>query len=305
MTTTSSDPAHRTPTAPIVLGLGATQRSSLALQWAAETAALHRRPLRIVHGISVLDLSSSVDSGDVITPAIIATVREQASTTLREAARLAREIAPQIPIDTEVSDESPARVLIEHSETAHMVVLGAAARAGTIAHLGSTLLAVTSHGHGSTVVVRADSSGLIPHQGPVVVGIDGSPTSEAAIAVAFAEASARGTDLVALHSWSDWDTGVFAGEPALPLGLEELETAETAILAERLAGWQEKYPDVSITRKVYLAGPAEQMMLWSKTAQLVVVGNRGRGGFAGLLLGSTSNFLVQHAHCPVLVAHSR
>ncbi|MGF0319646.1 universal stress protein [Nocardia fluminea] len=299
----SAKQEHRPSTAPIVVGIDVVHGSPIALRWAAEAAALHRRSLLIVHGLDVIELSSSVENSEVITAAIIATIREQASTALRDAARRAREIAPGIPIDTEVSDDSPARLLIDYSETAHMVVLGARVCAGTLAHWGSTLLAVTSHGHGSTVVVRADADSPVRDGGPVVVGIDGSPISEAAIAVAFAEASARGADLVAVHSWSDWDTGVFAGEPALPLGLEELENAETAILAERLAGWQEKYPDVSITRKVFLAGPAEQLTFWSKSAQLVVVGNRGRGGFTGLLLGSTSNFLVQNAHCPVLVAH--
>ncbi|QBS44782.1 hypothetical protein DMB37_36560 [Nocardia sp. CS682] len=75
------------------------------------------------------------------------------------------------------------------------------------------------------------------------------------------------------------------------------------ISSERLAGWQEKYPDVTVTRKVYRTEPTEQLAEWSNSAQLIVVGSRGRGGFTGMLLGSTSHFLVQHAHCPVLVAH--
>lgn len=302
---TSPDHPRRTPTAPIVVGVNGSHGSDLAVRWAAEASAQHRRPLRIVYGIDLIALSSSVDGHDIITPSIIDAVRERAATVLRDAAHSAREAAPDITIETDASDGSPARLLIDYSETAYMVVLGATVNAGTFAHLGSTLLAVTSHGHGSIVVVRtAEPDRLLRHDGPVVVGIDGGPVSEPAIAVAFAEASSRGAELVALHSWSDWGAGEFAGKPALPFDADEFETAESAILAERLAGWQEKYPDVTVTRKVYLAGPTEQLAQWSRSAQLVVVGNRGRGGFTGLLLGSTSNFLVQHAHCPVLIAHS-
>nr|WP_246350895.1 universal stress protein [Nocardia barduliensis] len=75
------------------------------------------------------------------------------------------------------------------------------------------------------------------------------------------------------------------------------------MLAEHLAGWQEKYPEVQVTHKVSVARPRTLLTAWSKSAQLLVVGSRGRGGFRDLLLGSTSNFLVQHAHCPVVVAH--
>lgn len=290
----------------VVVGVNGSRGSDLAVRWAAETAAQRRRPLRIVHGLDLLTLSSSVESHDVITPAIIDAVREHARAVLDKAAVSAREIAPELEIETEISDDSPTRLLIDYSKTAWMVVLGVTVDTGIFAHLGSTLLAVTSHGHGPTVVVRASGTDQdIRRDGPVVVGIDGSPSSEAAIAAAFSEASERRTELVAVHSWSDWDAGEFAGKKALSIDANQLETAESAILAERLAGWQEKYPDVAVTRKVYLAGPTEQLTRWSIRAQLIVVGSRGRGGFAGLLFGSTSNFLVQHAHCPVLITHER
>ncbi|WP_054812667.1 universal stress protein [Nocardia arizonensis] len=289
--------------APVVVGVNGSAGSRPALRWAAETAARRHRPLRVVFGLDLFRLSTTVEGREVITPSIIDSVRENARTVLAEAAGVAREIAPDLDIDTEVCDDSPAKALIERSESAHLVVLGATGDAGTLSHLGSTLLNVTSHGHGSIVVVRGTGTDY-PHEGPVVVGTDGSPISEAAIAAGFAEASARGTSLVAVHSWSDWDAGEFVGKHPIVIDANQLETAEQAILAERMAGWQEKYPDVEVTRKVYLAGPVQTLMQWSAHAQLLVIGSRGRGGFAGLLLGSTSNFLVQHANCPVLVAHS-
>ncbi|WSY64545.1 universal stress protein [Nocardia sp. NBC_00881] len=296
---------HLQTSAQVVVGVDGSEGGDLAVRWAAEVAAQRSRALRIVHGLDIAAFQSVLGSSyDVMDASAIQVAHSRGTEITDDARRLAQKVSPDLDIATEVSDASPARVLIHHSKTAHFVVLGATGTVGTFAHLGSTLLAVTSHGHGSIVVVRDTGTAQhIRHDGPVVVGIDGSPVSEVAIAAAFAEAADRGTELVALHSWSDRDFGEFAGKPAPGVDATELETAEYAILAERLAGWQEKYPDVHLARKVYLAGPTGLLMQWSHSAQLIVVGSRGRGGFTGLLLGSTSSFLVQHAHSPVLVAH--
>ncbi|RDI51144.1 universal stress protein family protein [Nocardia mexicana] len=88
-----------------------------------------------------------------------------------------------------------------------------------------------------------------------------------------------------------------------PVPVTDVGEMERAILAERMAGWSEKYPDVRVTRRKYLSDPVTVLQHWSGSAQLVVVGSRGRGGFLGMLLGSTSNSLVQHAKCPVMVVH--
>jgi nucleotide-binding universal stress UspA family protein len=129
------------------------------------------------------------------------------------------------------------------------------------------------------------------------VGIDGSPASELATAVAFDEASWRGVELVALHAAHDSD----------PFGIHQLEWAEVEpkayeALAERLAGWQERYPDVRVRRVVVFDRPADHLLEQAKTAQLVVVGTRGHGEFAGLLLGSVSAAVVQATLTPVIVA---
>ena len=79
---------------------------------------------------------------------------------------------------------------------------------------------------------------------------------------------------------------------------------EAAVLAERLAGWQDKHPDLAIERRVVRDRPAQELTALSAGAQLVVVGSRGRGGFAGLLVGSVSAQLVHHASCPVTVIRS-
>ncbi|UGT67269.1 universal stress protein [Nocardia gipuzkoensis] len=146
-----------------------------------------------------------------------------------------------------------------------------------------------------------EAGGVVRTSGPVVVGGDGSPVTDTAIVAAFTEAAERGVELVAVHVWSDWDSGRFAGHHNVVEA--EFDKVERAILAERIAGWQEKFPGVRVTRKVEVSAPAPHLLDWSKVAQLLVVGSRGRGGFAGMLLGSTANTLVQHASCPVMVVH--
>jgi len=143
-----------------------------------------------------------------------------------------------------------------------------------------------------------DEDPLIPHpaQAPVVVGIDGSPASEHATAIAFDEASRRGVDLVAVHTWSD------AGYELPDEGWSEIQPEEDCLLSERLAGYRERYPDVSIRRVLRPDRPAHALLEEAEHAQLLVVGSHGRGGFAGMLLGSVGSQVVQSARIPVIVA---
>jgi nucleotide-binding universal stress UspA family protein len=135
-----------------------------------------------------------------------------------------------------------------------------------------------------------------PAEAPVLVGIDGSPVSELATAIAFQEASLRGVELVALHVWSDVGLNDF---PAIDW--PAMEPAAEEILAERLDGWQERYPDVRVRRVVEYDHPTYHLIRQSESAQLVVVGSHGRGGFAGMLLGSVSAAVAHSARMPVMV----
>jgi nucleotide-binding universal stress UspA family protein len=134
---------------------------------------------------------------------------------------------------------------------------------------------------------------------PVLVGIDGSPGSEAAAALAFDEASRRRLPLVALHAWSD--VGVF---PILGMDWRDYRDEGEEVLGERLAGWQEIYPDVQVRRRLVCDVPARWLVNESETAQLVVLGSRGRGGFDGLHVGSVSSAVAQSARVPVIVVRS-
>jgi nucleotide-binding universal stress UspA family protein len=181
-----------------------------------------------------------------------------------------------------------------------MVVLGDRGLGGfTGLLIGSVAVAVTAHAACPVVVVRGPESDLTaPLPEPVVVGVDGSSTSEAALAFAFEEASLRRVPLVAVHVWRDL---LLDATLAPLLDWDAIESDERQVLAERLAGWSEKYPDVAVRRLVAYDRPARALVGESGRAQLVVVGSRGRGGLHGMLLGSVSQALLHHAHCPVAV----
>ena len=209
---------------------------------------------------------------------------------------------PDLDIGSDLLLESPVQALVERTDDARLLVLGSRGMGGFHGMLvGSTAVALVAHGHCPVAVIRGRADGgPPPTEGPVVVGVDTSPTSEAALASAFDEASWRGAELVAVHAWIEFD-----GEPPAtirsPTEWEVARQNAAETLAERLAGWQEKYPDVAVRRVVTHHLVVHALLAHAGDAQLLVVGSRGHGGFAGLLLGSTSQTLIYHAPCPLLV----
>ncbi len=140
-------------------------------------------------------------------------------------------------------------------------------------------------------------------QAPVVVGVDGTPASELATEIAFDEASRRGVELVALHAWSDMGPLDFPSINWAPIEWRNIKDQEEEALAERLCGWHDRYPDVVVHKVVVCDQPAPRLLEQAQKAQLVVVGSHGRGGFAGILLGSVSTAVANCAQIPVIIAH--
>ena len=180
-----------------------------------------------------------------------------------------------------------------------MIVVGSRGQGGLGQRLlGSVNTGLAHHAQCPVAVVHDERpADQAVRQAPVLVGVDGSKASEQATAIAFDEASQRGVGLIAMHSWADY--GPFElpdreWEAQLEIGREAL--------AERLAGWQERYPDVVVDRRLVNGEPAVNLVAASESAQLTVVGSHGRGGFAGMLLGSVSSAVVQAARTPVIVA---
>lgn len=202
---------------------------------------------------------------------------------------------------TELVTGHAVAVLREASERALVVVIGDRGLSrveGLLA--GSVSVALAAHADCPVVVVREQEvSG--PDDRPVVVGVDGSPGGEAAVAFAYEAASFRHVGLVAVHTW--WD---LIADPVLAplLDMAAIDEDERVVLAERLAGWAEKYPDVAVERVVTRGRPAHVLLGQAARAQLVVVGSRGRGELAGLVLGSVGNTLMHRSPCPVAVVRS-
>jgi nucleotide-binding universal stress UspA family protein len=131
----------------------------------------------------------------------------------------------------------------------------------------------------------------------IVVGIDGSPSSIAALQWAANQAKLTGAALEVLMTW-EWPTSY--GWSIVPDGYDPAQDCEKA-LHEAVAPIRESDPGLSITTTVLEGHPAPILVKASRGADLVVVGSRGHGEFAGMLLGSVSEHCVSNAHCPVLV----
>jgi nucleotide-binding universal stress UspA family protein len=169
--------------------------------------------------------------------------------------------------------------------------------------LGSTAGHLAAHGRCPLMVVR----GRADPAGPVLLAVDGSPAAEPAVEFAFVEASLRGADLLALHVWNTRTERAYDGPsdpPFVTYDADRLRDEEERVLAEALSGWRSKYPDVAVQRRLVRARTRPALVDASGGAQLVVVGARGRGGFAGLRLGSVSQAVLHHAHCPVTVVRA-
>ncbi|GAB3582400.1 universal stress protein [Amycolatopsis endophytica] len=274
----------------IVVGVDGSAAALDAVRWAAGEAALRKLPLRLVYAADVT--GGRFDGGLPVPQTFFDELERAGQQLLAEAARAAGEAT----VTTEMPLEPAVSLLLDQSRTARMIVLGSSGRGGFTGMLaGSTAVSVSAHAHCPVAVVRGRPGAT----GPVVAGIDGSPTSEQALAVAFDEAAWREVPLVAVHAWSDADYGVPL--PVPDLDWSTIEREQQRLLSERLAGWRERYPDVRVERVVVRDRPRDELLARSARAQLVVVGSRGRGGFRGLVLGSTSQALIHHAECPVLV----
>lgn len=284
----------------VVAAVDGSPSASQAALWAADVAARRHHPLRLVHAD---DAYSFGYSGGLAPPqSYFDEMAAAGARVLRDAEDAVRLAHPVLDVAVDLQTTGPVPMLIEQTDDALLLVLGARGTSGFRGLLvGSTAVALVAHGRCPVAVVRGTTPGDAPRTtGPVVVGVDGSPTSDAAIGSAFDEASWRGAELVAVHSWLEYATDQML-DRGLDPGWAQVEQAETELLAQRLAGWQEKYPDVVVQRVVTQGRPVERLLEQADAAQLLVVGSRGHGGFAGMLLGSTSQALIQHATCPLLV----
>ncbi|MDA0638284.1 universal stress protein [Nonomuraea sp. MCN248] len=271
----------------IVVGVDGSAPAAAAVEWAAADAGRRGLGLRLVHVCE--HAPHGVD------------VRKYCEGTLAAAADRARGLAPGIEVGTVLQAGNVAETLIAESAGADSVVLGSRGRGGFAGMLlGSVGLGVAGHAAGPVVIVRGPS---VAGPGEVVVGYDGSAHSEAALRYAIEQARARGGTLRVLYAWQTPAVSPYAAAYG---GLaEDVHEQEMRAAAERVAPWREKNPDVRIVDEQEIGHPSSVLIQAGTTADLLVVGSRGRGGLASALLGSVSHAVLHHVTCPIAVVRPR
>lgn len=289
-----------TPSAPVIVGVDGSPSSLDAVELAATEAALRRLRLHIVHAFLWPATLAAARPATEGAPEPATLVRARADAVIEEAKRHAEKAAPNIMISTEVADGPAAFVLLQRSRHAVLSVVGDRGLGrfeGMLAGTVATQLA--TYGSSPVIVVR----GRAKRDGPVVVGVDGSGRSARALEFAADEASLRGVELIAVHVWR---TPLTAGPTdTMPqvYDIELLEADQHRLLSAALAGLGDRHPGLSVRPELGRGSPGSVLTSWSRSAQMTVVGDRGHGGFVGLLVGSVSQHLIFHSACPIAVVH--
>ncbi|GAA3803056.1 universal stress protein [Cellulomonas soli] len=287
----------------VVVGYDASEHSVAAVRWAAREAARTASPLLVVHVWGFAHQRTGGAGTSWLGAQVVAGVQAVAD----EGVALAVEAAPEVHARGFVGHGPPAQVLVDHSRDARLVVLG---RHGTgwvrEAVIGSVAASVVQHAFCPVVVVP---TGDVPDHGVVVVGVDGSAGADAALDTAAEHSASRGAALRVLTAWttvpvtSTMSYWVIAYPDSTPdqLALAHAEQVQEVARA-RLA---RTAPELQASWEIVEGRASDVLTAAARGADLVVVGARGRGGLAGLLLGSVSRGVVRHSPCPVLVTRSR
>lgn len=285
----------------IVVGVDGSDPGMCALEWAAAEARRRNRPLNIVTCYTIpVFAASSMDAGYATLDDQV--IRQGAEEVLKQARETITD--PDLEVRMRVESGDPAGVLMELSAEADLVVVGTRGRGGFVGRLlGSVSSALPAHAKCPTVIVplyasrRAEEGDAVREV--VVVGVDGSDRARRAVLVAAEQAVARAYPLRIVCALPPV-SGSLAWMPAT-VDQEALTIDVRRQLKAGSAWLQSHFPTLVIETDVIDGSPVEVLIRESATATLLVTGSRGRGGFAGMLLGSTSQGVLHHAKGPVMV----
>lgn len=280
----------------IVVGMDGSDGSLRAARWAVSEAKVRGRGLTLAHSIMPATASSAFE---VSIPPRLDLIDDMRHGAVDDLTQIAADLdCADVQVSVEIG--SPQALLLTASDTAELIVLGSRGRGGfTALLLGSVGSQVTSHASCPVIVMRDDPRA---DANEIIVSLDGSELSLAALDFAFDEASRHGFKIVAVHAWDVPSFGlILTSDGPVPLSLEHVADDEIRLAAEILAGYTEQYPDVKVVEHLVRA-PAVQALLDSATnAVMIVLGTRGRNAAIGALLGSTSNGVLHKAKVPVAI----
>lgn len=280
----------------IVVGMDGSDGSRKAANWAAREAKARGRGITLVHAILPLAASSAFG---VTVPPPLDLVDDMRISAIEDLTRVATDL-DCTDVDVVVDIGAPSSLLLAASTTAELLILGSRGRGGfTSLLLGSVGSQVASHASCPVIVVRDN-----PRVGAteILVGLDGSQNSIAALGFAFDEASRHGFTLVAIHAWEvpSFDL-IITGDGSIPLPQENVADEEIRLSAEILSGYTEQYPDVEVVEHLVRAPAVRALLDSASNAAMIVLGTRGRNAALGALLGSTSNGVLHKAKVPVAI----
>ncbi|MGB3829709.1 MAG: universal stress protein [Ornithinimicrobium sp.] len=282
---------------PVVVGLDPSRPVSAALDWASVEAGSRHRPLEVWIARGVPVPAQAEVPIDTLMP------DEVANEAIARAVAHVTKNDPSVPVSGRVCNGSAGAVLVGASRAAEVIVVGRHGR-GRLAEavLGSTSAQVATHAEAPVVVV--DDHAPPRSNGEVVVGVDGSAANRAAIEYGF-QAAERGNGMVvAVYAWQ-LNLPEHVTLPWMSKeGMRGLVQSQERMLHEVLCGWAQRFPDVHVRYVVSRQHAVDRLTQEARSARLLVVGGRGRGGFAGLLVGSVSRGILHRAHpCPVVIVH--
>lgn len=279
----------------VVVGADGSEHGIAAVRWAANTAKSYGLPLTVLYARP----DAAAEPTLVTDPTGV----------LGEAAALAHSAAPGLDIRALQMPDAPVQSLLAAGENADLLVIGHRGVEGFRGLLlGSTTMHVAPYAPCPVVVVHSETDGGVPFEGfedypgnpgQVVLGYDGSPASNRAAAFAFRHAEAIGCGVVAVSvepSRSEPETEQIDPENATP-------GSDTSAFHSPVIVTASSFPDVPVKFVAGTGRPAEVLLSEAAGAELLVVGSRGSGGFAGLIMGSVSQKVLAHASCPVAVLH--
>lgn len=286
----------------VVVAVDGSAASDNAVRWAANTAVKRDVPLRLASSYTMPQFLYA--EGMVPPQELYDDLQRETLRKIEDAREIALSVGPDLKIGHVVAEGSPIDMLLDMSREYGMIVMGSRGLGGLSGMvLGSVSGAVVSHASCPVVVVRDDNNvSEDTKYGPVVVGVDGSEVSRRATEVAFEEAQARGCELIAVHTWIDSQMQApVAGFSISDERWEAVEQEKSEFLENYLHEFAQAYLDVQVRKIITQDRPVRALTEAAEGAQLLITGSHGRGGFKGMLLGSTSRALLQSAPCPMMV----